>query len=85
MRPVTRGWNIVPSITVLFRDDGDPRLPLVGDAAAFWNNAFSALPTPFRLGGLTQLRGAIPVEDLKMLSAIILGTGRPDRELPDNR
>ena len=53
MRLLPRGWNIVPSITVLFTEDGDPRLPLVGDAAAFWNNVFSELATQFRLGGLT--------------------------------
>ena len=84
MRLLPRGWNIVPSITVLFTEDGDPRLPLVGDAAAFWNNVFSELATQFRLGGLTQVRGAIPVEDLKMLSANIVGTGRPARQLPES-
>jgi len=84
MRLLLRGWNIVPSITVLFTEDGDPRLPLVGDAAAFWNNVFSELATQFRLGGLTQVRGAIPVEDLKMLSANIVGTGRPARQLPES-
>jgi len=62
------GWNIVPTITVLFREDHDPRLPLVRDAAAFWNDIFSELATKFRLGGLTDVRGVIPVEDLKMLS-----------------
>ena len=76
------GWNIVPTITVLFREDHDPRLPLVRDAAAFWNNIFSELATKFRLGGLTDVRGVIPVEDLKMLSTN--GTGLPARELPES-
>ena len=72
----------MPSITVLFREDDDPRLPLVRDAAAFWNNAFSELATKFRLGDLTQVGGVIPVEDLKMLSTN--GTGLPARELPES-
>jgi hypothetical protein len=83
MRPLPRGWTVVPSITVLFTDDGDPRLTLVGDAAAYWNDIFSGLATQFRLGGLTEVRGAIPVEDLKMLSTTIAGTGRPAPELPE--
>jgi hypothetical protein len=79
-----RGWSFVPSITVLSTEPGDPRLPLVSDAVAFWNKAFSALGTPFRLGALTPVTGAIPVEDLKMLSADTVGTGRTARELPES-
>jgi hypothetical protein len=82
--PLRRGWDFVPSITVLFTEEADPRLPLVGDATAFWNNAFSELATQFRLGGLTHVRDAIPVEDLKMLAANVVGTGRPARELPES-
>jgi hypothetical protein len=84
LRPLRRGWDFVPSITILFTEEADPRLPLVGDATAFWNNAFSELATQFRLGGLTHVRGAIPVEDLKMLAANVVGTGRPARELPES-
>ena len=40
------------------------------------------LATKFRLGGLTDVRGVIPVEDLKMLSTN--GTGLPARELPES-
>jgi len=72
-----RGWNFVPSISVLFTEEGDPRVALAGDAAAFWNNVFSELATQFRMGALTQVGGAIPVQDLKMLAANIVGTGRP--------
>ena len=39
-------------------------------------------PPKFRLGGLTDVRGVIPVEDLKMLSTN--GTGLPARELPES-
>jgi CHAT domain-containing protein/tetratricopeptide (TPR) repeat protein len=61
-------WNVVPTITVVSAAD-DPRLPLVVDAVAFWNDAFADLGTPFRLGALTQVAGAIPIEDLKTLNA----------------
>jgi hypothetical protein len=70
---------LVPTITVV-STAGDPRLPLVEDAVAFWNDTFAELGTPFRLGTLTQVVGAIPVEDLKMLSNFVL-TGEPPREL----
>jgi putative ABC transport system substrate-binding protein len=63
-----RGWNLVPTITVV-SPAGDPRLPLVDDVAAFWNETFAQLGTPFRLGALTHVIGAIPVEDLKTLSS----------------
>src|SRR5262249_32379654 len=81
---VPRGWRFPPSITLLFEEESDPRVPLVGGAVAFWNNVFSELPTQFRLGSLTQVRGAIPVEDFKMLADSIIRTGRPGRELPEN-
>jgi putative ABC transport system substrate-binding protein len=61
-------WKMVPTITVV-STAGDPRLPLVGDAVAFWNDTFAELGSPFRLGTLTQVIGAIPVEDLKTLSS----------------
>jgi Dual-action HEIGH metallo-peptidase len=79
-----RGWSFTPSIGVLFAEEDDPRLPLVSEAVAFWNNVFSELPTKFRLGALTLIRGAIPAEDLMMLSASIVGTGRPTPELPES-
>jgi putative ABC transport system substrate-binding protein len=62
-----RGWNLVPTITVVSGAD-DPRLPLVSDAVGFWNDTFAQLGTPFRLGALTQVVGAIPVGDLRKLS-----------------
>jgi putative tryptophan/tyrosine transport system substrate-binding protein len=64
------GWKSVPTITVV-SPAGDPRLPLVNDAIAFWNDTFAALGTPFRLGALTQAVGAIPVEDLEKISPLV--------------
>jgi putative tryptophan/tyrosine transport system substrate-binding protein len=66
----TLGWNLVPTITVV-SDAGDPRVPLVNDAVAFWNDTLAALGTPFRLGTLTQVLGAIPVEDLQKISPLV--------------
>jgi hypothetical protein len=65
-------WNLVPTITVV-SGARDPRLPLVSDAVAFWNDTFAQLGTPFRLGALTQVVGAIPVEHLE----------KPFRGLPE--
>jgi putative ABC transport system substrate-binding protein len=64
--PLT-GWDFAPTITVL-SVAGDPRLPLVNDAVAFWNQTFAELGTPFRLGALTRVVGAIAVEDLHKIS-----------------
>jgi hypothetical protein len=61
------GWNLVPTLTVVSFPD-DPRLALVADAVAFWNEIFAQIGTPFRLGALTQVVGAVPFEDLNKLS-----------------
>jgi putative tryptophan/tyrosine transport system substrate-binding protein len=61
------GWDFVPTITVVSAA-GDPRLPLVNEAVAFWNDTFAELGTPFRLGALTQVIAAIPVDDLEKIS-----------------
>jgi putative tryptophan/tyrosine transport system substrate-binding protein len=60
-------WDCAPTITVVSAA-GDPRLPLVNDAVAYWNETFAELGTPFRLGALTQLVGTIPVDDLERVS-----------------
>jgi putative tryptophan/tyrosine transport system substrate-binding protein len=65
-------WNTVPMITVVSAA-GDPRLPLVSDAVAFWNDTFAELGTSFRLKPLTQIVGAISVHDLTMLNANYVG------------
>jgi hypothetical protein len=60
-------WDCAPTITVVSAA-GDPRLPLVNDAVVFWNETFAELGTPFRLGALTQVVGAIPVDDLERVT-----------------
>jgi hypothetical protein len=77
------GWTVVPSIAVL-AGEGDPRLPLVRDAVQFWNRSFSELGTPFRLGAVTRVAGAIAAEELKALSEGVVGAGRGFRDLPDS-
>jgi hypothetical protein len=72
----TLGWNLVPTITVV-SGAGDPRLPLVRDAVAFWNSTLSELGSGFKLGALTQMVGTIPVHDLKNLRPPVL-------ELPES-
>jgi putative ABC transport system substrate-binding protein len=59
-----QGWNLEPSIVVVSAE-GDPRLPLVGDAVTFWNSKLSELGSGFKLGAVTQMVGTIPVDDLK--------------------
>jgi putative ABC transport system substrate-binding protein len=76
------GWRLMPTITVVAAAD-DPRLPLVGDAVAFWNDRFAELGTQFKLGALTQVAGPMPAEDLEMLSNFA-EAGRRLPELPES-
>lgn len=61
------GWTRVPAVTIVSAPD-DPRLPAVREAIAFWNQTFADLGTPFRLGAITQVEGAIPDGDMRALS-----------------
>lgn len=79
----TLGWNLVPTITVV-SGAGDPRLPLVRDAAAFWNSTLSELGSGFRLGALTQMVGTIPVDDLKNLRPPVLELPESVRRIKGN-
>ena len=60
-------WQKVPAITIVSRWD-DPRLPAVREAIEFWNKTFADLPTPFRLGAITRVDGAVSEKDLEDLS-----------------
>jgi hypothetical protein len=60
-------WQKVPAITIVARDN-DPRLSAVREAVDFWNSTLAALPTPFRLGAVSRVDGAVPEEDLQNLS-----------------
>jgi hypothetical protein len=68
-------WDKAPSVVVV-STEGDPRVSLVSDAVDYWNRAFAELGSPFRLGPLSQRVGAIPADELRALSAAILGGTR---------
>jgi hypothetical protein len=57
-------WDRVPTITVLGAAD-DPRLALVRDAVAFWNQTLGGLGSGFRLGAVARQEGSLP-DDLIM-------------------
>ena len=52
-------WDRVPTITVLGAAD-DPRLALVRDAVAFWNQTLGELGSGFRLGAVARQEGSLP-------------------------
>ena len=71
-------WTRIPLITVLWTAD-DARVQTVRDAVGFWNRVLTELRTPFRLGPVTYRAGALPVDQLKVLSEKVLSrTGAPD-------
>lgn len=57
-------WDRVPTIAVLGAAD-DPRLVLVRDAVAFWNQTLGELGSGFRLGAVARQEGSLP-DDLIM-------------------
>ncbi len=61
------GWKRVPAVTIVSAP-GDPRIPVVRQAIAFWNQIFADQGTPFRLGAITQVNGSLPDRDLRDLS-----------------
>jgi putative tryptophan/tyrosine transport system substrate-binding protein len=69
---------------VVVSAEGDPRLPLVGDAVAFWNTTLSELRSGFRLGALTQIVGTISVDDLKPLRTPFLDPPESVRRIKGN-
>lgn len=74
-------WTRVPAITV-FGTPGDPRVPIVRDAVAYWNQMFADLGSGFRLGAVNVTPGAIPPGALVMMSRQVVDEhGRPP--LPD--
>jgi hypothetical protein len=70
------GWTQVPSVLVLAAES-DARLTLVRDAVYFWNRSLAEIGSAFRLGTVTQTTGELPVDELKALSATILGSMGP--------
>ncbi len=75
-------WTEIPAVTVLSAP-ADRRLPLVRDAAAFWNRTFAELGSGFRLGQVAAAEGALPAGELARLSEATLQRSSPV-PLPDS-
>lgn len=56
-------WTVSPSVTVLVQGE-DSRVTLVRQAVAFWNKTFAELGSPFRLGTVITVNGAIDAAEL---------------------
>jgi len=61
------GWKRVPALTIV-SSPGDPRIPAVREAVAFWNQTFAELGSPFRLGAITMVAGSVPDSEMRDLS-----------------
>lgn len=64
-------WTKIPSVTVVSAA-GDSRLAAVRESIAFWNRTFAELGTPFRIGDLAFVTGAIPDGDIQSLGNQVL-------------
>ena len=80
--PASAIWTVVPTIAIVSTDN-DARLPLVHEAVDFWNRSFAELGSVFRLGEVTQIAGALPVDELKALSALVVSPQPLESRLPD--
>ncbi len=65
-------WTQVPSITVV-AEGSDPRIPLVEEARAYWNQALADLGSGFRLGPVAVLDRPVPERDLQQFGAGFVG------------
>lgn len=63
-------WRHPPTVAVISAP-GDPRLGLVDEAVAFWNQALKAAGSTFRLGQVTHIAQVVPEEALQTLGASI--------------
>jgi len=64
---IEKPWNRIPTVVIASTKD-DPRIPLVGKAADFWNGEFKTLGSPFHLGSIVQTQTQIPDADLLAIS-----------------
>jgi hypothetical protein len=69
-------WRISPSVTVLVQGN-DARLAFVHEAVAFWNRTLAELGSPFRIGSVRAVSGAIPPSELATLGAKVLSRSGP--------
>jgi hypothetical protein len=69
-------WSKVPTV-VFVAPETDPRLQVAREAIDFWNRTFAELGTPFRLGPISHTTDTGSIDDLKALSAQVVGRGGP--------
>jgi hypothetical protein len=59
-----RYWKFIPSIAIVSNSD-DPRIPAVHDAVGFWNDVFSNVGSPFRLGPVVHFSDGALVDQIR--------------------
>jgi hypothetical protein len=77
------GWSHSPTVAVVAANPNDAPIQLVVDAVKYWNGVFAQLGSPFRLGPVTQQRGSVSSDQLKVLSGNVLARMGPV-DLPDS-
>ena len=76
--PAVTAWTRSPSITVVAEGE-DPRVALVGEAVAFWNQTLVGLGSNFRLGNITAIDQPVPETDLRQFGSWFVGPPQPIR------
>jgi len=71
-----RPWRHTPMLVVISSADSDPRLSLVDEAVAFWNNTLEEIGSGFRLPTAERLVKPVPEDALQALSRSIVGGSR---------
>jgi hypothetical protein len=71
-------WRKQPTIVIL-APEGDPRIPLVEEAIAYWNQILEELGSPFRLPAATRVGAPVPEAALREMSDAIINGPRPTR------
>lgn len=71
-------WTRSPSISVVSEGE-DPRIALVGEAVAFWNQTLEGLGSNFRLGSITVIDQPVPEADLRQFGSRFVGPPQPIR------
>jgi hypothetical protein len=76
-------WHKIPAVTVVWTSD-DARVQLVRDAVVYWNGTLGQIGTPFRLGPVSLASGTLPSEELRAISAQVVGRGGWRPEMPED-
>jgi hypothetical protein len=74
-------WDRVPTVLIA-SPAGDPRIPLVLDAVAYWNQQFQNLGTPFRLEPVEHTTQLVP-DILLVARGAAIDRGEAPPPIPD--